>query len=166
MQQKIEKLIPHAFKAVEVVKLVEKHKEKKIDYISSQYNGYVASFGASVIQSGLVAAVVFYSQKQSGAEKDRRKLMAAILEVLKRKHGKLEGEPKTLLEYVLKRCIKTEPPGQGNRNAAPVFEKVDWAATRRLKQEILDAATAIKLVIRTYPSEKTIEQATENTTNP
>jgi CRISPR-associated protein Cmr5 len=131
MQQKIEKLIPHAFKAV------AEHLVKN-GGISRQYNGYVAAFGASVIQSGLVAAVVFNSQDKSGAEKDRRQLMATILAVLKRQRGELSDQPETLLQYV----------------------QNPLAETRRLKQEILNAATAIKLVIRTYPL--LAERSTEN----
>lgn len=124
MNKRIETLIPAAFLAV---------KEEGIDLvkdggISRLYNGYIAAFGASVIQSGMLPALVFNHRKAetSGSEEDPSKLMDAIFYVIKQAEGGVEDV--SLLEYYRKRP----------------------ANAKKLKGQILDAAAAIKLVIRTF----------------
>lgn len=121
MNKKLEKMIPYAFEAVEKAHLV------KNGAISKQYNGYISSFGASVVQSGMLLALIFNHRETERSEKDKKKLMDAIYYIVKEVRNDKSTPHKNLLVYF--------------RNAS---EK------KRLKNQTLDAATAIKLVIRTF----------------
>lgn len=125
MSKRINKLISIALEAA------EKHLEKD-GKIEKEYNGYISSFGAAVIQSGLKAAVAFNESESSGSAKDRKKLMKAILHILKK--GQMnDGDNDKLMNYVLE-----------NDNPAT-------------KSDIMDAAAALKLAIRTFKLEKNEE---------
>ncbi|MEM6525876.1 MAG: type III-B CRISPR module-associated protein Cmr5 [Bacteroidota bacterium] len=130
MNQKIDNLIPIAFRAVE-------DKLATNGQVSRQYNGYIASFGASVVQSGMMAALVFNHREESRSEQDRKALMDAIFEVTKSLEEHQVIEPSLLDFYRNKLTDK-----------------------RRLKLNIMDAAAAIKLVIRTF---KLVEESTVST---
>ncbi|MEO1054714.1 MAG: type III-B CRISPR module-associated protein Cmr5 [Bacteroidota bacterium] len=127
MKQKIENLIPMAFRAVE-------DKLATNGQVSRQYNGYIASFGASVVQSGMMAALVFNHRAESRSERDRKALMDAIFEVIKSMEKRTINENR-LLDYYKTRLVDK----------------------RMLKLNIMDAAAAIKLVIRTF---KLVEEST------
>jgi len=115
MNRSINKILPAALE-------VTKDLLANNDAISKEFNGYISSFGAAVIQSGLKPAVAFFETKGS-ADEDRTLLMKAILRLIT-KDDKNDGK---LLDYII-------------RN-----EK-----NRTLKKEILDAAAALKLAIRTF----------------
>lgn len=129
MNRRLDDLIPLALDAA------KKHLERGRGFIPSEYNGYIASFGASVIQAGLKPAVAFNERKSESSSEDKRPLMRAILHILlaqgKGNDGKLADDA-SLLSHILQR---------------PEEE-------RQLKRRILDAATALKLAIRTFRLEK------------
>ncbi len=124
MNRKTDQLIPLAYRAVQENLVAADGRS-----ISKQYNGYIASFGAAVVQSGILAALVFnYREPEdSHSEEDRRKLMDAIYRVICEQDG----------ERVQGADLKA-------------YYRHEQTDKRRLKQQILDAATAIKLVIRTF----------------
>jgi len=93
--------------------------------IPKEYKGYISSFGA-MVRSGLKPAIAFYESKSADSAQDRRKLTKALLKVVTRYRGD-DGDYETLMEYVL----QSDSPGL-------------------VKQDILDAATALKLGIRTF----------------
>lgn len=105
----IEKLIPQAIKALQTFK-----KEKV-------YQGYLAAFGPTVITSGIVQAVAFYT----GDEK-KNEVIKLMFELIK---DGLNTNKNTLLD-VLK-------DGDNYKNYA-------------LKNKILEASVACKLAIRTF----------------
>ncbi len=72
MRKRIEEYIPKALEAIERFGIAKDGKTPK------QFNGYIASFGASVRQAGLLATVLFYANEQSNAEEDRKKVIQAI----------------------------------------------------------------------------------------
>lgn len=100
--------------------------------VPKEFNGYFAAFGASVMQSGLLQAAVFYSKK-GDAEAERQKVPAAILAFLKEKEAKahvpVANSITELWRYI-----------QDNFNAYD-----------RILYDIMDAATALKLALRTFP---------------
>ncbi len=115
--------------------------------IPSAYNGYIAAFGASVLQSGLKATLALYENKEAKTKADKSCLTRIILEILDphAPHEESEGETcpgGSLLRYVLARPDEED----------------------RLKERILDIATTLKLAIRTYklidnhPKEKSHER--------
>lgn len=71
MKKRIESYIPKALEAIEEFGIVDNGEVPK------QFNGYIASFGASVRSAGLHATTLFYSE-QGGAEEERQKVVKAI----------------------------------------------------------------------------------------
>ena len=128
MKKQIIWLLPHAENAVK--QLFNRDKNNQIinpdnPEIAKEYKGYISSFGAAVIQSGLLPALYFNHQSE-GSGKDRKKLMNVIFDVIKMGYNiNFSGN---LLEYA----------------------KQDNVNLKQLEKQILNAATAVKLVIRTY----------------
>ena len=118
-RKNIEKYIPEAIEVLSI-----KFKNGKIP---SSYNGYISSFGASIIQSGLKPTLALFENQnnQDNTREDRSVLPILILKVLDE-----NTEETSLLRYVI------------NNN-----EEV-------LKQKIIDVAIALKLSIRTFKLDK------------
>ena len=76
MRKQIESYIPRALAAIESQQIA------KNGEVPKQFNGYIASFGASVRQAGLLATVLFYANEQSASEEDRKKVVDAIEEII------------------------------------------------------------------------------------
>ncbi len=114
-KRNIENYIP---KAIEVLT-----REFPIGEIPSSYNGYISSFGASIVQSGLNPTLALFENKNASAKEDKNLLTKIILQILDD-----EERNDSLLNYVLM---------QNNQ------EEI-------LKQKIIDIAVAIKLSIRTF----------------
>lgn len=93
--------------------------------IPKEYNGYISSFGASA-RSGLKPAVAFFENKSADSMQDKTKLMKAVLEIIC-KYRQINPVPATLMKYVL----SSKTGGF-------------------LKKDVMDAATALKLAIRTF----------------
>lgn len=121
----IQKIIPTSIEAAQA-HLVDNGK------ISSEFNGYISSFGASIISAGLLPSIIFYSQQ--GDSQERQKIIAAIEEILK-KHD----YPDINLLKEVERLFKAD-------NKQPEIN--------RLTEKISDAAIALKLAIRTFPKAK------------
>jgi len=121
----IQKLIPTAIEAASILK-------EKDGTISSEFNGYISSFGASVISAGLLPSIIFYSQK--GDSTERQKIITAIETVLK-KHD----YPNINLLKKVEELFKSEDK---------------QSEINRLTDKISDATVAIKLAIRTFPKSK------------
>ncbi len=128
MEKKIEKRINPALEAARVHLTCDSDQS----CIPSEYNGYIAAFGAAIIQSGLKPAIAFYERTTADSAQDKRKLMQAILHILRAENDH-PGQESTLLDHVL-----THPQQKH----------------RALKREILGAATALKLAIRTFTLKK------------
>lgn len=99
--------------------------------IDKEKKGYVSSFGASVIQSGLLPALAFSLRSDSDAQ-GRDKIIDAIAQIL----GKTDG--KTLLIEAIR--LKQE--------------KENTTAFDQLKTQIINASIALKLMMRTYEFSK------------
>lgn len=73
-KREIETYIPKAIEAIEDLKIAENGE------VAKQFNGYIASFGASIRQAGLLATVLFY--ENGNAEKEREKVVQAIESII------------------------------------------------------------------------------------
>lgn len=93
--------------------------------ISKKYNGYISSFGASVTLSGLFPSIAFYENKNAESADMKNRLMQAILTLIAIRDA-TAAEFDSLINFAFSRMYPTA------------------------KQEILDAATALKLAIRTF----------------
>jgi len=102
----IENYIPKAQEAITKFE-IEKNGE-----VPKQFNGYIASFGASVRQAGLLATTLFYSEK-GGAEEERGKVVQAIEYIIGEKIIKNNRVEKSIRPKVedaavaLKLCVRT-----------------------------------------------------------
>jgi len=114
---KIEKIIPDAIDAIKNVGITDGLE------VSSEYNGYIASFGASITRSGLLPTVIFFENEESGAKAKRELVPKALLHLIKQqeKYGKLS-------DYIM---------------------KSDTPHSKKLS-EISNAAIALKIALRTY----------------
>ena len=122
MKSRIENLVPAAITAAEAL-IAEDGNGEKLGYIPKEFKGYISSFGASVIQSGLIPALAFFSNDE-GAKEDRSKILDVIYNILK-----INSTSGNLLKYFVD----------------------EYTGDKELmKEKIMDAATALKLAIRTY----------------
>jgi CRISPR/Cas system CMR-associated protein Cmr5 small subunit len=131
--KRIQKLIPTAIEACSGI-LLDNGRKSAIDH---EFNGYISSFGASIISAGLLPSIIFYSQKGDSGS-DRHKLINC-LELILQRHGHLTGG---LLQQV-QRLFSTNY----TNNSAEIT---------RLTENISDAAVALKLAIRTFPKSKKV----------
>lgn len=126
--KKVEKWIPDAIEVIAANQFAEKGGLK----IDAAFKGYFASFGAAIIQSGLLPAVIFFENEQGGAKADRYKVPQAILHLLKKQYGSEQN--KTLHEY-------------GKLSEYVLNSK--QAGVKDL-QMISKAAVALKIALRTF----------------
>jgi CRISPR-associated protein Cmr5 len=116
-KQSVEKYIPEVMKV-----LKEAFPEGRIP---SAYNGYISSFGASVMQSGLLPTLALFENTNASTKENKEYLSYLIVRVLTGERNDI-----SLLQYVLQ-----------NNEAL-------------LKPKIIDIAVAIKLCIRTFKLDK------------
>jgi len=119
-RKNIEKYIP---KAIEIL-----DKTFTDGVIPLAYNGYISSFGASVLQSGLLPTLALFESTNSSSKENKEKkeyLTYIIFQILTGRDDDI-----SLLRYVI------------NNNQ------------EILKPQIMDIAIAIKLSIRTFELKK------------
>lgn len=131
MMRKLNILIPAALEAVSR-NLVENGK------VASEYNGYIASFGATIKQCGLPITVMMFAGS-TRSKNEKLKLLQAIWEIINQDDGTpYQSNPNTFLNYVKEYF--------GNRNNPTNDPVLQYRAER--------AAIALKLAIRTFPQDK------------
>jgi CRISPR-associated protein Cmr5 len=112
---RIEKYIEPAIKEIEAI--------AKDGKISKVYNGYLASMGASIVQSGLKVTLASFENNRERAEGDKSQITKAILNIIEP-----NNKYSSLLSFVLDNPKQEE----------------------YYKQKIIVIATALKLAIRTF----------------
>ncbi len=131
-KKRIEKYIPKAIEEINILERLTKENSQELRFpkgIPSSYNGYISSFGASVIQSGLLPTLALFENTNSKTAQDKKLLTDMILNILKEEEENNSDET-SLLKYVLDSDGKI------------------------LKSKIMDIAIAIKLSIRTFKLDK------------
>lgn len=117
-KKNIEKHIPTALKVLE---------STFGNIIPSSYNGYISSFGASIMQSGLKPTLALFENENANTLAKKELLTSVILNILDN-----NTKETSLLKYVIN-------------------SKDDET---HLKKQILDISIAIKLSIRTFKLKK------------
>lgn len=117
-KRNIEKNIPKALKVLQTT---------FGDTIPSSYNGYISSFGASIMQSGLKPTLALFENENAKTLEKKKLLTSVILEILEN-----NSKETSLLKYVINSNIDET----------------------QLKKQILDISIAVKLSIRTFKLEK------------
>lgn len=100
------------------------------DIVPKEYDGYTASLGAAIITSGFLPAITFYTD--AGRKKDRHKILQAI--------HKINGYPQSTEKDNLFLHIQSEI-------------SQNQLVERQLKNEVLEAAIALKLAFRNFRQE-------------
>lgn len=135
----IDELIPKAIEAIKKSNISD-----SMGMVVNEYKGYIDTFGASIVQNGLIPAIIFFEaggkegepntsdpQKQ-GTYENRKKLMKAILDLIPVKE---KGNATTLFDYV-------------------THQKDNKIDEKQIRQKVVDAAIAVKLALRTFAIKK------------
>lgn len=134
MQYRVDSFLPLAFKAIEKVKIGKSHfvqeDKNREKTIAREYKGYISSLGANIVQAGVKAALTFYEAEETGSKSDRRLVNAAIKYILVNPGDSI----KEYDDFHLTKWLTQFPDSDVQLKA----------------MEILDAATALKLALRTY----------------
>ncbi len=146
-QDKINSYIPKAIEAIEKVEYKEKNKDGEFDTfkivenneVDKVYEGYIASFGANLQQSGLLPTLVFY-QKTKG---DGKRILwsKAIYKMLT---GKDSTKDNDLISYVIDETKKNDAKEPYTLKDLKM-DKLD-----ELEDEISEIVVALKLAVRTF----------------
>lgn len=130
--KRLQSKIPIAIEAAKSLRENEK--------IPSEMNGYISSFGASMISAGILPTLIFFSQK-GGSSAGREKIIPAIEEIL---NYKLDETNKIkLLEKV-----------QSLFNPVSNTNGINYSEIDKLTAQLNDACLLLKLAIRTFPKSK------------
>lgn len=128
---RINKYLPDAIDLLEKCNIAQKGK------IEKTFRGQISSFGAAVQMGSLTAAVAFFSEK-GGAKSHREHLMLVLYNLVYKEKGnyvlpitddKGDVTNKEVFKYLLEKVI-------GDKEAK--------------KDEIIDAAVAVKLAMSAY----------------
>jgi len=126
MKNRVENYLPAALEAVEKIIL----DGDPNGTVPRPFKGYISSFGAAVIQTGLLPAIAFYSVK-GGAEEERGKVIKAIRYILQT-NKVIDDNIESLLKFLV-----------DNKENSEYY-----------KDYVMDAATALQLALRTFKIEK------------
>jgi CRISPR-associated protein Cmr5 len=146
--KRIDVLIPAAINAIKENNIPD----KESGIVPNEYKGYIDTFGAGIVQNGLIPAVIFFEtaggkegasitsdQEKQGIYGNRNKLMKAILQVILHNEKEVStGKPAALFEYV------TAQTSGGMKE-------------KQIRQKVVDAAIAVKLALRTFAIKKSHE---------
>ena len=122
--------------AYEAVKNSELIKDNKLQ---GNYQAQIASFGAAVSMGSLLSAIAFFSDKGSSDVK-RQELMKLICYIIK----KDKKEYQEIKKYDLFECVQNN---------------------KIVKQEVLDAAIAIKLTLNLFEEDPSKNKTPKNEGN-
>lgn len=98
------------------------------------FSSYISGYGASIIQSGLVAASIFYEKKDSDAASDRSLVVSSLLNILK-KHKAIPQNVSSMAIYAF---------------------NLSGGELDKLLIAVDKALAAMKLVLRFYKKEENI----------
>ncbi|KGM98506.1 type III-B CRISPR module-associated protein Cmr5 [Clostridium botulinum] len=123
-KKEVEKYIPLAIISIkEVMSNTTNTAEESLE-LPKEFKGYISSFGAGIIQSGLLPTVAFFEKEDSNFKSYRFKITEMIFKMLaKEKYCK----DNKLLNYLL-----------------------DKEDIEEVKEDIINIAIALKLAMRTF----------------
>lgn len=132
-KRKIEELIPFA---------VDEISNQFTEEIPKEYKGYIANFGASIIQSGILSTVAFFQNNNSSSNQDRRKITEMILNIIyKNENYEKSQKENNLLDYIISNIGR---------------KKI-------IKEQVINVTIAVKLAMGTFEfSDKVDNQEGDN----
>lgn len=119
--------------------------------VASEFRGYISSFGASIVQAGLLPTLAFYADQEANSAKDRWKILIVLYRLLEHKDY-FQIREKDIGEAAnFKKKLKQKEDREKLLHLALKFqEDGNEVALRTLKKDIKNAAIALKLALRTY----------------
>ena len=136
MMKMTEQWITQAAAALQQVGIVVKKEEKDRPvayFFPKPFKGYISSFAATVVQSGLLPTLDIYEKEDSAAEASRHLLPLAIAELLCRMRVVGRNEGQRLSEY---------------------WEQAAQDQKKEFQKKVEQALVALKLAIRMYKAVK------------
>lgn len=145
MQKLIDNYIPHATHLIAgkegekiVIEEVNHRMSEDGKKVAGEFRGYISSFGASLVQAGLLPTLAFYADKQAKSAKHRWRILIVLYHLIKDKErwqGRFSqgSAEKKLLNLAL-----------------DLQEKKEHDNLRHLQKDVKNAAIALKLALRTY----------------
>lgn len=135
--------------------IIKAYKNKNTDIfkdgkIKKVYKSYIAAFGPTVVQMGLLPALAFYLSESGRSEGKRSLVIDLIASVIEGKLNEIAKSEKN------DKRNKTEIGRKLYDDVLKLYYK-DKKHTEiyQLKNHIDSAVVALKLVMRTYPDDKT-----------
>ena len=128
MKKTLQALIPAARQAIKDIGI-----PKNEGQVPKLFNGYISSFGASIVQAGLLPTVIFFENENSGADDDRGKICKAIYLMLERKND--PTFPVTNL---------------GRKHFHQHLLEQERFKDPKLLKEVANYAVALKIALRTF----------------
>ncbi len=122
-------------KAEKIVKSDETDATKK--YIPNTFNGYIASFGGSIVQAGLLPTALIYCN-----DSERKKLAEALFHLYEQEEEykkDVKQEDNNLMDYLQRKWKQ---------------EGITTRDKQRIRNKLVQIATALKLAIRSYELKK------------
>jgi len=115
--------------------------------LPKEYDGYAASFGPAIINSGLLPALSFNTDIHKASDKVRRfKFLKVLYKVIEPDVAVKEIKDNALLEYTLNKAYSSYSP-----TARPgALGTLDKTALNATKKRIMEAAVAVKLAMRNF----------------
>lgn len=118
--------------------------------VNKKYQGYLASFGPSVLQAGLLPTLAFCGTVDKGSKHaDRAFVLEAIMSILRSESGSEVKEQDHLLKYILKKAALRENPQRLTQ------ADLDETVLTGLEDQILGVVVALKLALRIFPLKET-----------
>ena len=134
-QKRINDWIPTAIAVLNEIG-INKKKDKDGNEVEipvpKAFKGYFSAFGAAVVQSGMLPAVIFFENDTGRTEADRPQVIKAVFKLLKKKLLIPGTATNGLTAYLLE---------SANRQ-------------KELQKPIVEAAIALKIALRTFKIEK------------
>ena len=135
MNRRVEKYFPDILKMVNE----EFYEEIKCQGIPSEYKGYISTFGAMVIQNGLIPALAYFEKNDANEKGNRKRISNIVKNFLKVKGIVKINDNKKLCQYLSEEI----------QSKRMVKDKL-----REIENKVIDISIAIKLALRTFLEEK------------
>lgn len=160
MNREIEKLLPNAIAATQAFLMNDKQQ------VQGEYDGYAASLGAAIRTSGLIPALVFYTDtSRSDGDARRYRLLQAIAFCLEYEvNVSIQAHQRLLLDTIIEEVYgkgattALQKPDRNRSNTmvytAPSLAKgkdINKTALRKWTHKVVNASIALKLAMRNFP---------------
>lgn len=132
-KRRVEELIIPALNAIES-NMFKGEKDYSKCEVPAEFKGYISSFGASIIQNGLVSTIHFFNNKNANTKEDRTIIITLLFDMLKSYYIQ-----NNTYEFNFENINSLLELVKENNNRLDILTEI-----------IIDAAIALKLAIRTY----------------